>query len=476
MKILLATGRLAEEQVRGASAGADVLVLDVDIASFITPEMLKEKAPTGYDLILIPGAITSDFSAVERELGTKVRLGPKHAVDLGYVLSHIEEIELSTSIPACVLLADTMRDGAHKMLEELESEATSSLKIKGVKIGGNSRMKVLAEIVDATRLSDADLERKIAAYEKQGADMIDLGIPLDSNPKEVAGAVERAIGVTELPVSIDTTLPDLIVAGVESGADLILSLDGANIPLVGKTVSEAGIPAVVIPGPDSSLALNVAAARELGIDVIADPVLKPPLQGLTASILDYVEFQDAHPEIPLFLGIGNVTELLDADSPGINGLLAAIGAEIGAAILFTPEYSDKARGSIHELKVASRMMHLAKKRKSPPKDLGIDLLILKEKRARPNEAFPKDYELAESDHKWTMDPVGSFRIGVVDGKILASHEKINVIGTNAAEILNTLIDFDLVTRLDHAGYLGRELAKAEIAIRLGRSYSQDDPF
>jgi hypothetical protein len=46
----------------------DVLVLDVDIAAFITPEMVRSAAPKGYDLILIPGAITADFVDVEAAL------------------------------------------------------------------------------------------------------------------------------------------------------------------------------------------------------------------------------------------------------------------------------------------------------------------------------------------------------------------------------------------------------------------------
>jgi dihydropteroate synthase len=32
----------------------------------------------------------------------------------------------------------------------------------------------------------------------------------------------------------------------------------------------------------------------------------------------------------------------------------------------------------------------------------------------------------------------------------------------------------LVTRLDHAAYLGNELAKAEIALKTGKSYVQDN--
>ncbi|MDD1723120.1 MAG: hypothetical protein LUQ15_06580 [Methanothrix sp.] len=74
MKILLVTGRLAQEQVRAFAGEADVLVADTDVAAFITPQMLLQAAPQGYDLILIPGAATADFSEVETAFGSAVRL------------------------------------------------------------------------------------------------------------------------------------------------------------------------------------------------------------------------------------------------------------------------------------------------------------------------------------------------------------------------------------------------------------------
>ena len=40
MKVLLVTGRFAEDLVRPFAGGADVLVVDVDVAAFITPRML----------------------------------------------------------------------------------------------------------------------------------------------------------------------------------------------------------------------------------------------------------------------------------------------------------------------------------------------------------------------------------------------------------------------------------------------------
>lgn len=477
MKVLAVTGRMAKDLVKQHSKGADVLVLDVDVAAFITPEMLQCAAPLGYDLILIPGAVTADFSTAEAALGTKIRLGPKHAADLGFVLRHLGDVELSRSIPACVLLESRMRKDALSTIETLEAEAEPAMTIKGVKIGGNSRMKILAEVVDATRMDEAALARKISYYLAQGADMIDLGVSLDASQEQVAFAVKTAKKVTDLPVSIDTVQPELIKSGIKAGADLVLSLNGDNIPLVGEAVADAGVPTVVIPGPgETSLEENIEAAKSFGIKVIADPVLNPPLSGLAASIKGYIDFRRVHSNLPLFFGVGNVTELLDADSQGSNALLAAIGSELGASILFTPEYSPKARGSVGELRTASEMMVLARHRHSPPKDLGIDLLVLKEKRRRPEEKIPERCTPAGTDHRYSMDPAGSFKIHIADERIVASHPTMDVAGISARDVLNTLIDFGLVTRLDHAGYLGRELEKAEMALRLKRSYIQDEPL
>lgn len=480
-KVLAVTGRLAEQDVRASQArsnsGADVLVLDVDVAAFITPDLLLRSAPTGYDLILIPGAITADFSRVERALGTKIRLGPKHAVDLAAVLDHLDGVELSTEVPACVLLAERIRESARTLLGQIEEEASPALTVKGKKIGGASRMKVLAEVVDATRMDSRRLALRIEQYEEAGADMIDLGVPLDAAPEQVSEAVKTALGSTDLPVSVDTTVPSLILAGVEAGADMVLSLNGDNMEKVADAVEAASVPVVVIPGPErKTIDDNVNSALRLGLKAIADPVLSPPMQGLAESISRYLAFSRSHPDFPIFFGAGNATELIDTDSHGVNAILAAIGSEIGASILFTPEYSPKAKGSVRELRVASDMMALASVRHSPPKDLGIDLLRMKEKRRRPDLSIDLEHAAwaQEAQRPWKMDPAGPFRIGLSDDKIVAVHEKAVVTGRSARDILNTIIEMDLITRLDHAGYLGRELERAEIALLLGRSYSQDD--
>jgi dihydropteroate synthase-like protein len=492
MKILVATGHLAEMAVRkSAGANADVIVADTKIAAFITPGKLlaaieKQVPRFDYDIIFLPGLVSGDFSKAEARLGCSIRLGPKHAYDLSYVLPFAGSIEFSTKVPACELLVGVRREMALEKARELEDMAVPAMMLGNLKLGGNSRMKVMAEVVNATGMENDALARKISSFVAKGADIIDLGASLHATPDDVERAIGIARSVTRLPVSIDTLDTELLMRALGTGVDMVLSLDSSNIDILGPRIADSGVPAVVIPDPDEgleSLQRNIAAASQAGIRrIIADPVLDPIGHGIVDSIVRYKEFHCLHPDVPVFFGVGNVTELLDADSAGANATLCGIGADVGASILFTPEYSNKAQGSIKELSMASLMMLLARERDSSPKDLGIDLMGIKEKRRRTDAVPPGDFIEAQSGRMWKLDPAGSVRIGIIPdengngGLILAEHDTMSVVGKTAAAVMDTLIDRGLVSRLEHAGYLGRELKKAEIALKFNRSYSQDDDF
>jgi dihydropteroate synthase-like protein len=229
---------------------------------------------------------------------------------------------------------------------------------------------------------------------------------------------------------------------------------------------------------------NIRTARDLGIEkVIADPVLEPTVKpGLLESLRAYQLFRQQDPTTPVLYGLGNVTELIDVDSPGVNGLLAALASEVGANLLFIPEYSAKAMGSVRETAQAARMMFLAKRRERPPKDLGVDLLLLKEKRR--TEA-PYDISMeagarvldARGEYGLELDRLGWFEIRVdrERGLIIAVHHVEGegsptvIRGQDARQIYRTIIREGLVGKYDHAAYLGKELTKAELALRLGRS-------
>jgi hypothetical protein len=176
MKILVVTGRLAENAVRiSVKDGADILILGVEVAAFTTPGIMRRSLPQKkYDLILVPGLASGDFSGLEKEINTPVRLGPKHAVDLGFVLSYAGDMVFSAKIPACELLKEKRKDTALEKIAELEERSNATISIQGMKLGGNSRMKVMAEVVDAGHLSKNELTNRILYFVEQGADIIDL--------------------------------------------------------------------------------------------------------------------------------------------------------------------------------------------------------------------------------------------------------------------------------------------------------------
>ncbi len=497
MNILVVTGKLAENTVRrSVIEKADVIVLDIEVAAFTTPALLRLSLPEKkYDLIIIPGMSSGDFSGLEEELGIPVRLGPKHAVDLGFVLFFAGSFDFSTKIPACELLIEQKRSCAIDKEIELEKIAVSPLTSGSVKIGGNSRMKVMAEIVDAGNLEKNDLVKKIMYFVESGADIIDLGMSLDTSRTGVRDAIIIARSVTGTPLSVDTLEPDLINAALDTGIDIVLSLNSKNIDRVKDSIIKNSTVSVIIPDRSDdleSLFNNMESARSYGIkNMIADPVLEPAGHGLSRSICRYHKFRERDRTTPLFFGVGNVTELIDADSIGVNSILSGIAMELGASILFTPEFSPKACGSISELRTASTMMILSQDRISAPKDLGIDMLAIKEKRRREFGKLPKNYIDAKGSEKWHLDPAGCFKIELTDdeiqngklypGKIMARNNKNNtnnntIVGSTAKEILDTIIERGLISQTDHAAYLGRELMKAELALKFKRSYSQDDKF
>lgn len=99
--------------------------------------------------------------------------------------------------------------------------------------------------------------------------------------------------------------------------------------------------------------------------------------------------------------------------------------------------------------------------------------------AREAVAFEKIQ--ARNPEKLKLDPAGFFIVlpNPDTGVIVCEHYENNgrlvhvVEGRKGPLIASTVVERGLVTRLDHAAYLGRELAKAEMAIQTGALYVQD---
>ncbi len=470
MRILLPTGAATYDTVKRAAEGLDAdVVVTGEIASFLTPGELKRLLDAGdYDMAIVSGMTTASFDKIEQETGVPVYRGPRHAADLGMVLRLLGTVNLSRTIPADEFLRARHEQEAREKIRNMEAQAGCEFELDGVKIGGNSRIKVLAEIMDAHR--HEDLEAEVSRYFAMGADIVDLGFGFDATPGDVRRCFDELKEIKG-PIAIDTQDPELIRAAIGS-TSLVLSLHEGNIPMVGTELAEAGTAAVVVPR-NHSLAENIAEARSCGIaNLIADPLLQPAGSGLVESLRGFEKL-----ECPVFFGAGNVTELLDADSIGINALLAAMAHECGASVIFTSEHSDKTQGSIREMRRAVEMMALTGDRPYP-KDLGIDLLVIKEKRRRrePPLSYRQAIDAQPDKGEMVYDPKGNMRIGIEDGMIVAVHNGVAIRGSSWHEVMDTLLHQDRVSLLDHAAYLGKELYKAELALRFGRSFEQDGDF
>lgn len=86
--------------------------------------------------------------------------------------------------------------------------------------------------------------------------------------------------------------------------------------------------------------------------------------------------------------------------------------------------------------------------------------------------------------EWRPDPKGYFLIRLNEKKKrieagFCTYQHVitkMVYGSNAIEIYNTIIKKKLISRLEHAAYLGKELYKAELALKYGKRYQQEFPL
>ncbi len=514
MKALLVTGQLAQDIVakyaKESAVETKTIALKIAVAAFLTPKTIIEKLKnlnlTGFNVILVPGLMRGDTNLISKATGIPTFKGPRYAADLPTILNSLCEVQLSTTTPADDLLREKLQKQALQEIEKTEKnrlellKKPSSMLIGNLAIGKDFPMRVLAEIVDAALMDKETIQQTAKRFVKAGADLIDVGmIAGESQPEKAKRIVEWVKQVVNVPVSIDTLDPAEIRAAVQAGAELVLSGDAGNIQEIAPFASKVAV--VVIPTNQRQgyfpkkaqdrvnyLEEIIFNAKKLGINrCLADLILEPT--NILESFIAFKEFASRNPDVPLFVGISNVTELIDADSVGVNAILARLSSEVEASILLATEKSDKAKGTVGEEVTAAKMMFLAKKRGSVPKDLGIDLLILKDKRFH-EEPYDKKLEakanvvkVSEKLEPVTLDSKGMFKIAVdrVEHVLVAVYydsiqmdKSINVVkGKTAESVCVKILEMGLVSTLDHAAYLGSELAKAEVALRTGKEYIQD---
>ncbi len=433
-RCLFVTGQLAKgalERVLGelqSDFDWRVEALRIKVAALLTTDYLKATLPRpACDAVYLPGLCQADTAALEAALGVPFLKGPKDLRDLPAFFGE---------------KADDYRPN------------------------GEHALTILAEINDVYRLSDEAILAAAERYRASAADVIDLGCSPE-HPLSDAGRIVRLLRDRGFRVSIDTFNEKEALAADAAGAEFLLSLGSENIDLAGRLKN--AVP-VIIPDHGQglpSLLKNVEAARERGAErLIADPVLDPIHFGFAASIRRFCEAREALPGVEMLMGVGNLTELTEADSTGVNALLLGVMSELRVGYALTTEVIPWARGAVRELDCGRRMMHHARQRGVTPK--GFDARLVTTRDVSPTHAT--EAELREVQARLTDR---NFRIETDGEAIYVFNGERFVKGTNIREIFPRL---EVEDDASHAFYLGRELMKADIARHLGKKYIQGEPL
>lgn len=432
-RLLFLTGRLAFARVQAAVAALGlpegswrVVNLGVKVAALMTEGIIRNRLPKPVDAdrVIVPGRCRADLDALGREFGARFERGPDELVDLPQFF------------------------GRKARAPDLSRHD----------------IRIFAEIIEAPTLTVAAIVEKASALAAAGADVIDIGCQPDVPFPHLEEAV-TALNAAGLRVSVDSGDTAELRRGALAGADFLLSLDETTLDIVDGTMA---VP-VLVPKPHGDLASLLRAidkARARGLAVIADPILDPIHFGFTASLERYAALRRERPDVEILMGTGNLTELTEVDSGGLTAVLLGICSELAVRNVLVVQVSPHTRRTVQEHDAARRLMFRAREDGSTPKGYGGGLLGLHDR--RPFASTPAEIEAmarAVSD--------ANFRIEVGADGVHVYNREGHQVSTDPFSLFPALkVEADGA----HAFYLGYELAKAELAWRLGKRYAQDAPL
>jgi dihydropteroate synthase len=255
-------------------------------------------------------------------------------------------------------------------------------------------------------------------------------------------------------------------AATHVGAELVLSVNASNREAALDWPAEL----VVVPDAGGGLetlesTLELLSAR--GARFRIDPILEPIGFGFAASLGRYLEARRRWPAAEMLMGIGNLTELTDVDSAGINVLLLGICQELAIRSVLTTQVINWARTSVRECDLARRLVWQAVAHRHLPKHVEPRLVMLRDPDVQPFGAEALARLAAE-----IKDP--NYRIFAEAGQLHIMAAGIDLHDANPYSLFARLMA-QAPRNLDpaHSFYLGYELAKAVTALTLGKQYRQD---
>jgi len=429
--LLFLTGKLAEnslkrvlESMGTAEFGYQVKQLGISVAALMTPDFILRRLPDagGASRVIVPGLCQGDLTPLAEKYGIPVERGPHDLKDLPQYFG------------------------------------------QGGKVPDLSRYetRIFAEIVEAPHLSIEQILIRAERYRSQGADVIDIGcIPSTLFPH--LGETVKALKNAGHEVSVDSHDSAELLAGGHAGADYLLSLSEKTLWIADEVAS---IPVLIPekPGSLQSLFCAITAMQKKGKAFIADSILDPIPFGFADSIVRYHHLRKRHPDIQIMMGVGNLTELTDADTTGINAILFGIIAELGINAVLTTSVSPHACNAVAEADVARRMMYAARSERSLPRGYSNGLLGLHDRR-------PFTYSADEIAELAAQIKDGSFRVQVSEEGVHVYNRDGHHTDTDPFRLYPHL---DVGNDAPHAFYLGVELARAQIAWQLKKRYQQDE--
>ena len=427
--ILFLTGSLAEKQLRSIlekmqpDFSYKVHQLGLKVAALMTTNMIERKLKDtfGATKIIVPGRCRGDLDALSEKLGIPVVRGTEEVKDLPLFF------------------------GKKLQIANLD----------------NYSVKIFAEITDAPNLTVPEILNRALYYRKSGADVIDLGC-LPSTPFPHMEDAIAALKQANFLVSLDSLETEDLLRGGKAGADYLLSLHESTLWIADKVASTPIIIAETHTDLDSlDRAIKIMQAKNRPF--IVDPILDPIHFGFTASIVRYHEVRKNHPDVEMMLGVGNITELTHADTAGMNALLMGICSELNINHILATEVSRHAVRAIKEADLARRIMFAAKEHDTLPKHINAGLMALHEP-----TAFPYSLDEIQELAAQIKDP--SYRIQISENGVHIFNRDGFHSATDPFELFPKL---GVENDGGHAFYLGVELARAEIAQKLGKRFNQD---
>jgi dihydropteroate synthase-like protein len=329
---------------------------------------------------------------------------------------------------------------------------------------GKYDIEIIAEINHAPRLRREDLLTQAQRYAAAGADVIDVGCDPGSTWTGLGDAV-RALRQRGLRVSIDSFDPVEVADAVKAGAELVLSVNSGNL----ATARDWGCEVVVLPYVPETLEGLDASIEKLaawGVPFRIDPVIEPIGLGFAASLGRYLEVRRRYPDAAMMMGVGNLTELTDADSAGLNVLLLGFCQEVGIRSVLTTEVVNWCRSCVRELDLARRLMYYACIHRLLPKHREPNLVLLRDPKLRTHgDATLADLAIQVKDR--------NFRIFAERGLLHVINGRMHLTGDDPFALFEQMQQRDVIEP-GHAFYLGYEMAKAVTALTLGKNYTQDE--